>query len=53
MQLHDSLKAKIMDIRLRDKLLSEGKITLEEVQKYLDALPDESERAQVIDLPQQ
>ena len=51
MQLHDSLKAKIMDIRLRDKLLAEGKITPEEVQKYLESLPDETERAEGIDLP--
>ncbi len=45
MRLSRALTEKIMDVRLRDKLLTEGKITKEEVKKYLDAMGDETKNA--------
>jgi polyhydroxyalkanoate synthesis regulator phasin len=45
MRLSRALQEKIMDIRLRDKLIAEGKVTKEEVKKYLDSLPDDQKNA--------
>lgn len=45
MRLSRALQEKIMDVRLRDKLIAEGKITKEEVKKYLDSLNDDSKNA--------
>ncbi len=45
MRLSRALTEKIMDVRLRDKLLAEGKITKEEVKKYLDAMGDETKNS--------
>tara|TARA_Y100000590_G_C15748041_1_gene1023011 strand:- start:12010 stop:12180 length:171 start_codon:yes stop_codon:yes gene_type:complete len=42
MRLARALKEKTHDVRLRDKLISEGKIKKEEVDKLLKELPDES-----------
>ena len=43
MELKQALDAKIMDYRLRDRLLGEGKITKDQVDGYLKQLPDETE----------
>ena len=45
MKLRLALEEKLMDARLRDRLLAEGKITKEQVKKYLDSLNDEAKNA--------
>ena len=42
MLLSKALQEKTMDIRLQDKLLAEGKLTKEQIKKYLGALPDDT-----------
>lgn len=42
MELKQALEDKIMDYRLRDRLLGEGKISKDEVDKYMKQLPDET-----------
>ena len=46
MSLSDALKEKVMDVRLRDKLLAEGKITKDELEKYISNLSDDIENSQ-------
>ncbi len=41
MKLRMALDAKMQDVRLRDRLLSDGKITKAEIQTYLDNLADD------------
>ncbi len=43
MKLCDALDQKLMDNRIRDRHVDEGKVSLDEVDKYLNQLPDESE----------
>lgn len=45
MRLSRALQEKLMDVRLRDKLIGEGKISKEDVKKYLDSLPDDTKNA--------
>ncbi len=45
MRLSKSLKDKLMDIRLRDKLLEQGKLTQQELDKYLKELKDDASEA--------
>jgi polyhydroxyalkanoate synthesis regulator phasin len=45
MKLRLALEEKLMDARLRDRLLAEGKITKEQVKKYLDSLTDEAKNS--------
>ena len=42
MRLPQALDAKKMDLRLRDKLIHEGKLTAKEVENYFKSLPDDS-----------
>lgn len=49
MKLRLALEEKLMDVRVRDRLLADGKITKDDVQKYLDSLPDESANAVPLD----
>ena len=42
MSLSDALKDKKLDVRLRDKLTSEGKLGKNEVSEYLGQLDDET-----------
>lgn len=49
MKLRLALEEKLMDARVRDRLLAEGKITKEQVKKYLDSLPDEAKNAVPLD----
>ena len=44
MRIAQALKEKLMDVRLRDKLIAEGKVSAEEVEKYIADLPDETNR---------
>ena len=49
MKLRLALEEKLMDARLRDRLLAEGKISKEDVKKYLDSLSDETKNAVPLD----
>jgi polyhydroxyalkanoate synthesis regulator phasin len=49
MRLSRALQEKLMDVRLRDKLIGEGKVSKEEVQKYLDGLADDAKNATYTD----
>jgi len=42
MRLNRALNDKILDKRLRDKLVTEGKLSKAEVEKFLNDLPDDS-----------
>ena len=41
MRLSNALSEKLMDVRLRDKLLTEGKLTNDQVNDYLNKLSDD------------
>lgn len=49
MKLRLALEEKLLDVRVRDRLLAEGKITKEDVKKYLDTLADETTNAVPLD----
>lgn len=49
MKLRLALEEKLMDVRVRDRLVAEGKITKEELKKYLDNLADETKNAVPLD----
>lgn len=49
MKLKEALKEKLMDVRLVDKLLAEGKITKEEYDKYKNSLQDEEGNYEKVD----
>lgn len=49
MKLRLALEEKLMDVRVRDRLLAEGKITKEDVKKYMDTLNDETKNAVPLD----
>ncbi len=49
MKLRLALEEKQMDLRVRDRLLAEGKITKEEVKKYLDTMADDGKNAIPLD----
>ncbi|EQC44538.1 hypothetical protein M899_2303 [Bacteriovorax sp. BSW11_IV] len=43
MRLSRALQEKVMDLRLRDKLIAEGKVTKAQVEEYLNSLPDDEQ----------
>lgn len=45
MRLSRALNDKKLDLRLRDKLVHEGKMTHKEVDEYLNSLPDDGANA--------
>lgn len=49
MKLRLALEEKLLDVRVRDRLLAEGKITKEEVKKYLDSITDDTKNAVPLD----
>lgn len=49
MKLRLALEEKLMDVRVRDRLLAEGKITKEDVKKFLDNLGDDAKTAVPLD----
>ncbi len=49
MKLRLALEEKLLDVRVRDRLLAEGKITKEEIQKVLKGLPDDADKAVALD----
>lgn len=42
MRLSKALQDKMLDTRLRDKLVAEGKVTAAEVENFLNSLPDDA-----------
>ena len=42
MRLPQALKEKILDLRLRDKLIENGTLTKKQVEEYLNSLTDDS-----------
>ena len=44
MLLKQALEDKMMDYRVRDRLLEEGKITKEELEKFMKNLPDDEQK---------
>ena len=48
MRLSRALNDKKMDLRLRDKLVHEGKLSATDVEKYLNELPDDATNATTI-----
>jgi polyhydroxyalkanoate synthesis regulator phasin len=49
MKLRLALEEKLMDVRVRDRLVAEGKISKEELKKYLETLSDETTNAVPLD----
>ncbi|MFY7993679.1 MAG: hypothetical protein ACOVP4_10330 [Bacteriovoracaceae bacterium] len=49
MRLKIANEEKLVDVRLRDRLLAQGKITKEQLKKHLDGLPDDSKNAVPLD----
>ncbi|MFG1499197.1 hypothetical protein ABMA70_03235 [Halobacteriovorax sp. XZX-3] len=49
MRLSRALQEKILDLRLRDKLIAEGKVTKAQVEEYLNGLKDEESNVTTTD----
>jgi hypothetical protein len=45
MRLAKALSEKVLDVRLRDKLLAEGKLTKKDLEKQLEKLDDDTKNA--------
>ncbi len=45
MKLRLALEEKLLDVRLRDRLTAEGKLSKEELKKFLDSIPDDAKNA--------
>lgn len=52
MSLSEALKEKKLDVRLRDKLFAQGRLTAEELTKYQSTLTDDSTKMSVIKSPE-
>ena len=48
MRLSKALEDKKLDVRLRDKLVHEGKLTKQDCESYLSSLPDDNSNATFI-----
>ncbi len=51
MQLSRALQDKLLDIRLRDKLVAEGKLTKAQVDEFLKSLGDDDSNMTLTDAP--
>lgn len=49
MKLKMALDEKLLDLRLRDRLIAEGKLTKAELDKYLASLNDDSANSENVD----
>jgi hypothetical protein len=49
MKLRLALEEKLLDVRVRDRLLAENKISKEDVKKYLDNLADDNKNSVPLD----
>ncbi|MBT3586689.1 MAG: hypothetical protein HN509_17395 [Halobacteriovoraceae bacterium] len=45
MKLGEALQEKLLDVRLRDKLLAEGKVTPKQIEEFLKTIPDDANNA--------
>lgn len=52
MQIKEALDEKLLDSRLRDRLLAEGKLSEEQLKKYLQSLEDDSNKLKTTKLDQ-
>ncbi|MBF0313682.1 MAG: hypothetical protein HQK50_06830 [Oligoflexia bacterium] len=50
MRLHKATVDKIFDLRLRDKFIADGNLNKNEVDSYLEAIPDEASLAKPLDI---
>ena len=48
MSLSDALKEKQLDVRLRDKLLAQGRLKNEELESYSKSLSDDTDKMTII-----
>ena len=48
MSLSKALKEKQLDVRLRDKLLAQGRLKNEELETYIKSLTDDSNKMSII-----
>ena len=53
MKLRLALEEKLMDVRVRDRLVAEKKIAKDDLKKYLDTLPDDTKNAVPLDQEEQ
>lgn len=49
MKLRLALEEKQLDVRLRDRLVAEKKLSKEDIKKHLDSIPDEAKNAIPLD----
>tara|TARA_R110002049_G_scaffold114035_2_gene264897 strand:- start:36 stop:194 length:159 start_codon:yes stop_codon:yes gene_type:complete len=49
MKLSDALEEKQLDVRLRDKLLEQGKLTKKQLEDYIAKVEDSNENAKYTD----
>ena len=49
MSLSDALKDKKLDVRLRDKLFAQGRLTGEELEQYQSSLSDDSDKMTIVE----
>lgn len=49
MKLRLALEEKLMDVRVRDRLVAENKISKDDLKKYIENLPDETKNAVPLD----
>jgi len=49
MKLRLALEEKLLDVRVRDRLMAEGKISKDDLKKYLESLQDDTKNAVSLD----
>ena len=49
MSLSDALKDKKLDVRLRDKLFAQGRLTAQELEQYQNTLTDDADKMTVVE----
>jgi hypothetical protein len=49
MKLRLALEEKLLDVRVRDRLVAEGKLAKEDLKKHIDSLPDDGKNAIPLD----
>lgn len=49
MSLSDALKDKKLDVRLRDKLFAQGRLTAQELEQYQTSLTDDADKMTIVE----
>ena len=49
MRLNEALKDKQLDVRIRDRLVAEGKLSQKDLEGYLNSLSDDSANVELVD----